>query len=159
MKSNFKATDSETCFYQRYVSLNAELSLNTEEDFTANIFYERDFLSDRNLTVYKADRIHDYFIYEGGRFLSGLNKNNSLVEFAADKYRLIEQDGTVLFFCDPFSCKVTGIYTPNGKQLFFCYNRNKQLISIKNFHGFNISLTWSNGKLYKITETICPLEM
>jgi len=158
MKSNFKVSDSETFFYQFHISLDAELSLSTEEGFIPDIFYERDLLSDRNLSVYKASRVQDYFIYESGRFLSALNKDNSLVEFAAGKYRLIKKDGTAWLFCDPSSCKVTGIYTPDGKQLFFGYSSNKQLTSIKNFHGFNISLTWSNGQIAEITETIYPFQ-
>jgi len=159
MKNNYKVSDSETYFYHLYMSLDAEPGLGAEESFAADMFYERDVLSEHNLSVYEANGIHDYFVYEDGRFLSARNRGSSLVEFAAGKYRLTKKDGTAWFFCDPFSRKVTGIYTPEGKQLFFAYDKQKQLISIKNFRGFNISLTWNDGQLSEITETIYPLEM
>jgi hypothetical protein len=158
MQINFTKTDCTNFFYELFIPFDIESGLSLGKDFEICLSYEIDPESNRDITIYNKGGIMDHFVYTIDRFLCTRGKAESLVKMAPGKYRLKQKDGTMLFFNDPFSCKVTDIFLCDGRHFYYTYNNQKQLLSIKNNSGYTISFIRNNGQISEITETIDLLQ-
>ena len=106
-----------------------------------------------NVIVVREDDRRDIFVKQpDGFFESTYGVQDSLIEYAPQKYALILKDGTKYWFESDDHHYVTRIEDLNGNTLSYSYTADKQLTGITDASGRELHFAYSGNKLVRMTD-------
>src|ERR1043166_328001 len=100
----------------------------------------------------REDGRKDTFTFSGGAYHPSAGIFDTLIQYQPDKFSLTDTKGTIYYFDDSSSKKLSKIHDRNGNEMLISYNSQQLPDTITDASGRYIILNWSNNHLSKITD-------